>query len=77
MGDRDRIRLLKFGNREKIKKRKQTDRMSNEKVSIAVNKNKTLLNTIMREEWKWMGHVMKGKGILMTVLEVTVNSGKK
>lgn len=60
-----------------MKKANWIDKVSNEDVLNELKENKTLLNTIIKKERDWIGHIIRGEGILMTVLVDAVEGERR
>ena len=46
-----------------------TDKKTNEEVLSAVGENRCLVEKIIRRKKNWIGHVVRGEGLLNVVLE--------
>ena len=46
-----------------------SDRISNEEVLTMVNESRCLIETIRQRKKNWVGHVLRGNGLLRDVLE--------
>lgn len=54
-----------------------TDRVTNEGVLRRVEDKRMLINTVQKEKGNWLGHIVREKGLITTVLEGTVEGAKK
>ena len=46
-----------------------SDKISNDEVLARVNEKKCIITTIIQRKKNWIGHVMKGEGLLRDVLD--------
>ena len=67
--ERDRLQALEMWVWRGLEKISWNDKISNEKVLERVNKKNCLVTTIIQRKKNWIGHVMRGDGLLRDVLE--------
>ena len=53
----------------RMEKISYVEHISNEKVLERVGESRTLLSTIRRRQKNWMGHVLRGKGLVQDLIE--------
>ena len=53
----------------RLLKIKVTDKISNEKVLQRVDEQRALIDTIFRRKRKWVGHVVRGDGLMKLIME--------
>ena len=53
----------------RLLKIKSTDKISNEEVLRRVDEQRTLIDTIYRRKRKWIGHVVRGDGLMKLIME--------
>ena len=69
MEEEDKLEALEILLRRKLEKVSWSDRISNEEVLTMVNESRCLIKTIRQRKKNWIGHVLRGNGLLRDVLE--------
>jgi len=65
----DRLEAFEMWVWRRLEKVNWEDKMSNEKVLEAVVESRRIVDTIVRRKKNWIGHVVRGDGLLKFVLE--------
>jgi hypothetical protein len=65
----DRLRALEMWIWRKVGKVNWRDKRTNEEVLKSVGENRCLVESIVKRKKNWIGHVVRGDGLLKTVLE--------
>jgi len=67
--EKDKLEALEMWLWRKLEKVNWGDRISNEEVLTMVNESRCLIETIRQRKKNWVGHVLRGNGLLRDVLE--------
>ena len=67
--EKDKLEALEMWLWRKLEKVNWSDRISNEEVLTMVNESRCLIETIRQRKKNWVGHVLRGNGLLRDVLE--------
>ena len=75
--ERDRIEAFEMWVWRRMEKIRWVNKVKNEEVLNRVKEGRTLLREIQRRKGSWLGHVLRGSGILTVALEGSVNGSVK
>ena len=64
----ERIQAFEMWIWRKMEKISWRDRMSNEKVLRLVKEKRSIMNIITEEKKRWIGHILRGNGVLREVI---------
>src|SRR5678816_87828 len=62
--EKDKLEALEMWLWRKLEKVNWSDRLSNEEVLTMVNESRCLIETIRQRKKNWVGHVLRGNGLL-------------
>ena len=65
----DKLKALEMWLWRRLERISWMDKKSNEEVLTMVNENRCLIRTIYQRKKNWIGHVLRGDGLLRDVLE--------
>src|SRR2546425_1225815 len=71
----NRLQALEAWLRRRLKKTSWRDKVHNDEVFVRVNEERCLIKTIRQRQKNWMGHVLRGDGLLRDVMEERVVGG--
>lgn len=75
--ERDRVEAFEMWVWRRMERISWTDHVSNEQVLDRVHERRTLLGKIYERKGNWLGHVMRGNGILKAALEGAVEGNRR
>src|ERR1043165_1025338 len=67
--DRKKVEAFEMWTWRRVLKISWRDKVTNQEVLKRVEEERTLLHMIDRRKHRWLGHVMRGEGLLLTVIE--------
>jgi hypothetical protein len=70
--DERRLEAFEMWTWRRMEKIKWTDKVSNKKVLEKVGEERQLIRTIRKRKSNWIGHILRGEGIIRQALEGTV-----